>query len=252
MFWEKEGSGAPVLLIHGLGASSHIFDALVEKGAHSSTFHRLDLPHAGRSGGYASMQIDDLAARIASELAARKTGPVSVVGHSFGGLVALALATREPSLVRGLVLASVPAFGLGRLEALLKLETAGAVAWIASHLPMSRYLVALYLRRIWGAAAPLTDATIDAYVRAVDSPQFLPSQLEAGREIAAFQLPPLQARHSFPIRVLWGREDPVVPLSQGEKLAHALDAPLDVLPHTGHCFPEEQPEVLLEAIRSMR
>ena len=105
--------GRPVILVHGLAASARIFGAAFDSiGAR----HRLlvpDLlgfgdspkPHCGYS---LTDHSEALAACI--EAAGLDDEPAVVLGHSFGALVALALARRRPDLVGALVLVSPPLY----------------------------------------------------------------------------------------------------------------------------------------------
>jgi lipase len=63
-----------------------------------------DLVGHGRSTWDAPWTIDANVAALAALLDAEESGPVVVVGHSFGGALALALASARPDLVTGLLL----------------------------------------------------------------------------------------------------------------------------------------------------
>jgi pimeloyl-ACP methyl ester carboxylesterase len=249
--WGTEGAGASVLLVHGLGASSHAFLPLIQEAKARFRFHWFDLPSAGRSGDFAPAEPFALAERVAKELTTRAAAPAWVVGHSFGGLVALALAARHPAQVRGLVLASVPAFGLGRIESLFKLKAVDWVAELGRALPKPRAAVELYLRAAWGSEKPLTADHVDAYLGAMDPKEYFPTLIRATRAMAQFRFPAELGASGLPMRVLWGLEDRVVPPRMGERLAEALGAPLELLPGTGHCVPEERPDALLLALEAL-
>ena len=112
------------------------------------------------------------------------------------------------------------------------------------------WAVRLYLRRIWGSARPPTDSHVQGYLNAMAAERFFPAMLEAARALLAFRLPKeALVRSGVPVCLLWGAEDRLVPLEEGKRLAEALAAPLTVLPGTGHCLPEEQPEALARALR---
>jgi len=102
---------AQVLMIHGLtghGARWHRLCAthLPELGVLAP-----DLIGHGRSTWAAPWTIDANVAALASLIEDEADGPVLVVGHSFGGAIALHLAAQCPDLVSGLVLLD-PAVGL--------------------------------------------------------------------------------------------------------------------------------------------
>ena len=64
----------------------------------------VDLPGHGESSAPPGSSIDDYAAAVADFARTLGCGPIVVVGHSLGGSIAIALAARQPALIRGLVL----------------------------------------------------------------------------------------------------------------------------------------------------
>ncbi len=106
---ERPGSGAPVVLIHGLPGTAQDFEDVVPLLRDNRTI-AYDRPGFGYSdGGYHAFedQLTTLHTLLARLGAAR---PV-LVGHSYGGTVALAYAARYPDDVRGLVLVDAAAAG---------------------------------------------------------------------------------------------------------------------------------------------
>lgn len=103
--------GVRVLLIHGLTGHGRRWETLA--GTHLPDVGMLapDLLGHGRSSWDAPWTIDANVAALAALTEARASGPVLVVGHSFGGAIALNLAATRPDLVNGLVLLD-PAVGL--------------------------------------------------------------------------------------------------------------------------------------------
>lgn len=107
----------PLVWLHGLGSSS--------TGGFASVVHNpvlgfvpsllVDLPGHGRSEGPPtwSYGIEAMADAIASELQSLLVGPMVLMGHSLGGSVAIALATRHPAMVAHLI-AAEPGLDPGR------------------------------------------------------------------------------------------------------------------------------------------
>lgn len=95
---------AQILAIHGLTGHGRRYEEIANE--HLAEFSVLapDLIGHGRSDYAAPWTIEANVAALAALLDAEDSGPVVVVGHSFGGAVALALAAARPDLVRGLVL----------------------------------------------------------------------------------------------------------------------------------------------------
>ncbi|RLQ88717.1 alpha/beta fold hydrolase [Notoacmeibacter ruber] len=110
VFWPGEGEGAeqqPVLFIHG--ASGNLRDQMgaMEPFRGRMPMIFVDRPGHGYSGRTRNHQRPNGQARaIAALIAKIAPGGVVLVGHSFGGAVALNLAMNHPECVTGLVLLS--------------------------------------------------------------------------------------------------------------------------------------------------
>jgi pimeloyl-ACP methyl ester carboxylesterase len=124
LHYEELGAGTPILGIHGSPSSSVLWeDAARQLGRHGRCilydrrgFHRSPLPD-----GTTALDLDDHVDDALGLLDALSARPAVVVGRSTGGLVALALALREPGAVLGLAL----------LEPALFTIDPGAAEWAA-------------------------------------------------------------------------------------------------------------------------
>lgn len=102
---ERRGSGAPVLLLHGWGASSALFQPILEGLQHAFTLVAPDFPGFGATPPPpAAWSVDDYAQWIVDVMDALSLESVHVVGHSFGGRVAIKLATCWPERIGKIVL----------------------------------------------------------------------------------------------------------------------------------------------------
>lgn len=106
------GPAGPVrlLAIHGLTGHGQRWQLLADH-LPETTIAAPDLLGHGRSSWAAPWTIDANVRALADVLDADAAGPVTVVGHSFGGAIALQLAAARPDLVGALVLLD-PAVGL--------------------------------------------------------------------------------------------------------------------------------------------
>ncbi|HEX7308413.1 alpha/beta hydrolase [Lentzea sp.] len=85
---ERGGNGPLLVLLHGLGATGEVWRGVVD--GWSGSWLVPDLPGHGRSGSIDRYSFGSFAAAVA-EVVPRE--PVTVVGHSLGGVVGLALAS---------------------------------------------------------------------------------------------------------------------------------------------------------------
>jgi lipase len=100
-----------VLAIHGLTGHGKRWQPLATQYLAEISVAAPDLIGHGRSSWAAPWTIDANVAALATLLEHQAEGPVVVVGHSFGGAVALHLAAAHPDQVAALVLLD-PAIGL--------------------------------------------------------------------------------------------------------------------------------------------
>lgn len=107
------GSTGPleILAIHGLAGHGRRWRTLAEQHLPEYAVGAPDLLGHGRSSWSAPWTVEANVAALAALVAKEAEGPVLVVGHSFGGMIALYLAAARPDLVSGVVLLD-PAVGL--------------------------------------------------------------------------------------------------------------------------------------------
>lgn len=132
--WHEAGRGRPVVFLPGLGvpAAAAFLEAATDPALAGRRALLVDPPGSGPSD--APDPPHETLAAHAADLAALldhlALGPVPVVGHSFGGSLAVALAAARPDLVAALVLAEANlAPGGGRLSCRIARET--RAAWVA-------------------------------------------------------------------------------------------------------------------------
>lgn len=103
--FREQGKGHVVLLLHGFPLSHEIWNEIIPL---LSKFYRViapDLPGFGKSELHLpEFSLDDIAGRINSFLDQHHIITCTVVGHSLGGYVALAMVERQPEKFSHLIL----------------------------------------------------------------------------------------------------------------------------------------------------
>lgn len=264
----------PVLIVHGTAAWSGFWtealDTLAGQGFRAVA---LDLPPFGFSARDPEHRYSraDQARRIAAAARAVTNGRKPVlIGHSFGAGPALEAALREPDAFAGLVIVSgALALGPGEdlppepsplLRALIgqRWITEPLIAATATNPLATRYLLSTMLYRTAEATPEIAEI--------LQRPQWLPGTTAAYArwlpnllfpDTAALGMKPANIRAlKLPLAVIWGRQDTVTPLDQGQRLAGLVpNATFDAFDLVGHIPHLEAPEMfhpaLLTRLRDM-
>lgn len=101
---EVEGAGPPVIMVHGLGGTSNVFQPQLKGLAARFRVIRPDLPGSGRSAFNGALSIDGYVAALARMARVLGAEKAHWVGHSMGTIVCQHLAVEQPGMVRSLAL----------------------------------------------------------------------------------------------------------------------------------------------------
>ena len=245
---EVRGSGAPLLLISGLGQSSAVWAPVLPLLQDRFTCVTVDNRGTGRSSVPAGpYRIDDMADDVAGLLGHLDLGPVDVVGWSLGGSVLQSLLIRHGERVRRAVLLSAfPSY------------TGVQHAWLDAGLALRRSGLDPVSIAVQGMAWGYTpralcdhEAVVRQAARLRDDPW--PTPL-AGYEAQAAGLREYASQAGLPgvdipTLVLTGAEDVLTPVDQAVEMAELLPrGTLQVLPRGGHGMVLEYPEDTLRAV----
>ncbi|TBU83305.1 3-oxoadipate enol-lactonase [Pseudomonas daroniae] len=105
LFYEEQGQGTPVLLIHGLGSSTLDWELQIPVLATQYRVIALDVRGHGRSDKPRQRyRIADFASDAAALIEHLKLAPVHLVGISMGGMIGFQLGVDSPHLLRSLTI----------------------------------------------------------------------------------------------------------------------------------------------------
>lgn len=255
-YLERPRSGTPVVLIHGLPGTAEDFNEVTPLLAGHRTI-AFDRPGFGYSGhGY--LKFDRQIATLDALLRALHVSRPVLVGHSYGGTLALAFAERHPAEVRGLVLVDAAAAG----------QHLGGYQEFQAHLVKALQLPVI--RQI--ANATFAQLLTTASVKQGDDEAFHPHAVDPAHErrlleinsthgnLEAFAGEQLAANGVIdgvdkrlatvhvPAVVIQGADDQLVKPVHGRKLAAILpDARLEIVPG-GHMAPYTYPYAVAAAV----
>ncbi len=251
---QTAGSGPPLLLVHGTGASTHSWRDLLPLLARTYTVLAVDLPGHGFSGPLLGSRctIGGMSEALAGLLRAVDFQPRYAVGHSAGAVILCRMALEraiEPRLILALNGAFLPLTGAAAV-------LFAPFARLLAGSPLMRALIARragerasVARIIAGTGSHLDAAGIDLYARLVREPAHLQGALAmmADWDLAAFarELPRLRT----PLALLVADNDLTVPPRQAlEVQRRVAQASIEHLAGLGHLAHEERPQRLAEVI----
>ncbi len=107
LFYRKEGSGLPLVIVHGLYGSSDNWINIGKRLAEKYTVYMLDQRNHGRSPFADSHTYDDLKNDLLEFFEQHKIEKAILLGHSMGGKVAMWFAADYPEKIEKLVIADI-------------------------------------------------------------------------------------------------------------------------------------------------
>lgn len=249
--YHEAGTGREtILFLHGFGGRFQSWSPIQAALATRFRTIALDLWGFGASGRPAAITPGDWVTQVIGTLDALHVSRAILAGHSLGGRLALMCASRQPERIQGLVLCD-PDWGQSPQGYLL--------AWGIAHTPFLhtalRQLrgnpdhVRRLLRMAYGRGFPITDTLVHRYHRPLRVRGTAQTFARLGCAHPLRDLRGLPAAVHCPSLVLWGEDDPIIPVDWAVPLAHKLAtrAPI-ILPNTGHFPQEECPEALVPHI----
>lgn len=246
--YREEGKGRPLILVHGLGASQHLWDRNVDELARRFRVITPDLPGCGRSGkpfffDYSLIHLGQILEKFVLSFAPEK---VALVGNSLGGGLALLAATQIPQhLSHLIVMGSVcypqpipPGFAIGRIPVV------GELAMLF----FGKWAVRFVLRESVVDQSLVTRERVNLFSRPVYSPFWRAAQLKTVRGIIPKDVTVMTDAYKqirVPTLILWGKEDGITPAYLAERLNQNIPgSQLRLIPGCGHIPQFEKPDVV--------
>jgi pimeloyl-ACP methyl ester carboxylesterase len=263
--YAEMGSGVPLILIHGFGASiGHWRNNIPVLAAAGYRVFAIDLLGFGKSEkplvGYRMELWQEM---LRDFCAVHVQEPAVFVGNSIGALLCLMMLANHPELARGGVLLNA-AGGLNHrpeelnpplrlvMGAFTKLVSSEVVGPFLFNRIRQKPRLRRTLHQVYRDRTAVTDELIDLiYEPACDpqAPKVFAKILTAPPGPKPEELLPHVTQ---PLLILWGEADPWTPIT-GAKLYRELAAQSEQvefipIPNTGHCPHDERPELVNQEI----
>lgn len=241
-----EGTGLPLVLLHGIGSNARAWAGQFAAFASERRVIAWNAPgYAGSDPLPADWPLPhDYAATLAGLLDHLGVARCVLVGQSLGAVMATAFALAAPQRVAELVLAS-PAGGYRTPRGEPLPETvATRIADVGRMGPVAM-AEARYARLLTDRASP--DA--HAIVRQAMAEIVPHGYAQAARLLAGADLPAAVAGLRVPTTVMWGARDVVTPPDACRRVAEAVPGGrVEIVPEGGHAFAIEIPDPFNQAV----
>lgn len=237
--YTEHGSGTPILILHGWGSSAATWEAVQHQLAtHGYRAIALDLPGFGatveppREWGLAEYT-DFVREFVAQE----KIGRFVLLGHSFGGRIAIDYAARFGESIAAVVLCG--AAGIARPRSARR----ATISFLVRHgsfiakAPMIRTLSGIARKAIYAIVGERDYYKASPVMRSVMS------------RVLEVPLAPLLPNIPQPVLLAWGDADEATPLSHARIAQDVLpDSTLAVFEGRGHSLQREVPRDLADRV----
>ncbi len=257
LHYEVHGTGRPVLFLHGFGAHLFTWKYLVEPLSKENRVLLVDLKGHGLSPKPEDKKYSayDQAALVYQLILKEDLKDLTIVGHSFGGAVALVTTLRlieeETDRLAKLALVDSAAF-LQSLPLFIRILRIPLINVLSLHLLPYKFQIRSVLWQTYYDHAKISDDFVEAYARVLGMPGAKQALMETAKQIIPSDIDRLISQYPkirVPTLILWGAEDRVVPPEIRERLNQALpNSEMAVIENCGHIPQEEQPDEALKII----
>lgn len=221
-----------LVLIHGWGVSSEIFKSLYPFLEKDFQIYALDLPGFGQTPIEKPMKLKDYADFVYKYLKDKKIEQPIIIGHSFGGAVAVKLALIYPESISKIILAGAAAIRQPSVKTKIKRKIAGLVSPILS----------LKLKKMLIKKSGLEQSDYAA----IQNPILKETFKTIINEDLTAELPLVK----IPTLIVWGDKDFETPLDGGKLIAKLIPGSrIEIIKNASHFAFLEKPEEFIKLIK---
>lgn len=258
----ERGSGEPLVLLHGNGSMIADFESsgLIDLAAKAHRLIVFDRPGFGHSARPRNVVWTPAAQAELIHNALRRLGisQALVLGHSWGASVAVALALKYPTLVRGLILASGYYYPTARGDVIaLSAPALPLVGDVIGHTLspiVSRLMWPIMMAKIFGPQS--VPSKFDGFPKEM---AVRPSQIRASAVESALMIPDAlsveneYAKLKMPVSIIAGEDDRLIDIDRQSSRLHAdvVQSTFHRVPGNGHMVHQTATGAVMEAINEV-
>lgn len=254
--YRDEGTGFPIVLMHGTAASLHTYDAWTKQLSKDYRVIRLDLPAFGLTGPNknAEYSIESYTKFLSQFLEKIKVAKFYLAGNSLGGNIAWNYAAEYPEKVRKLIL--IDASGLPTFTpqpSIFKMAKTPILNSLFLYIT-PRFIIRKNIEQVYADKLKVTDALVTRYhkmsLRTGNRKAFIDRAKTDFNVAEKVNLVKLKSVKTTTL-LIWGAKDTWIPLGNGKRMDSMLpNSKLVILENSGHVPMEENPKESLEFLKS--
>lgn len=234
--YKMAGEGKPLLILHGWGRGSdswiQVQEILAEK---KYKVIVPDLPGFGKSQAPATAwTVDDYATWLNDFIVPLNLEKIFLLGHSFGGRIAIKFAIKFPEKISKLILYEAAGIKHKKVLSQIIINTFAKIGNKFSFFPFYSTLEKAFYKFV---------------VRKQDYLRSKGIMKETFKKVISQDLTPFLPLISVPTVIIWGEKDKITPLSDAylmkEKIIYSE---IKIIPALGHGFHHEAPENLTNTV----
>jgi len=258
LYYQEQGSGRPLLLIHGFGASTFTWRHVAPGLARDHKVITVDLKGFGQSDKPfdSRYSVYDQAELLAQLIEDKDLRDLTLVGHSYGGGIALLLALEADGRLEGrisrLVLLDSIAYPQN-IPVFFRMLDVPVVSQFGIRMVPPSVQTRVALKIAYFDDSKITSAEVEAYAAPLKTAAGKHAIIHSARQIVPEDIAVLSERYktmTLPTLILWCDHDRIVPLEVGIKLRRTLpNSTLRLVEECGHMPQEEQPDRTLELLK---
>ncbi|GAB5398617.1 MAG: alpha/beta hydrolase [Aureisphaera sp.] len=240
IFYEVQGDGPIMVLLHGFLESSTMWESIVPELINTNTIIYMDLPGHGKSGVLNEVHtMEMMAAVVYSLLKSLGVHEATFVGHSMGGYVCLALVEKYPEMIEHLVLLNSTTYADSQER---KIQRERALQFMGKE---KDTIISLAITNLFSTEARSKySKEIEGMKK--EALQFPTQGITAAIRGMKDRKDRTQVLKSFSNNktIVCGSTDPIVPLSISEKMARETGADFKILEGSHMSWLENRAEIV--------